>query len=207
MTGLPIGHCHLKGHLFKLELVNSPECNRCKQASKTASHILCDCEALGTFKIQALGPSFDATRWLCRHIYRQDTVLCSRCRAARCIRAAQMIKCGWSAWVTNVPTLHVLYFILFYSILFYSMSYLHTLLSVAWQCQLQIVFVCMFCIFAVQTKNFTFLCVLYPMIITHPMVKLTNFYPWHVYEYTWCSRSNMPQFRRMCLRLISINLT
>jgi len=62
MTGLQTGHCHLKGHLFKLALVNSPECNRCKQASKTASHILCDCEALATFKIQALGSSFDVTR-------------------------------------------------------------------------------------------------------------------------------------------------
>jgi hypothetical protein len=36
MTVLPTGHCHLKGHLFKLRLVNSPECDRCKQASETA---------------------------------------------------------------------------------------------------------------------------------------------------------------------------
>jgi hypothetical protein len=48
MTGLLTGHCHLKGHLFKLGLVNSPKCNRCKQASETASHVLCDCEALAT---------------------------------------------------------------------------------------------------------------------------------------------------------------
>jgi len=27
MTGLLSGHCHLKGHLFKLGLVNSPECD------------------------------------------------------------------------------------------------------------------------------------------------------------------------------------
>jgi hypothetical protein len=33
MTGLLTGHCHLKGHLFKLGLINSPECNRCKQAA------------------------------------------------------------------------------------------------------------------------------------------------------------------------------
>jgi hypothetical protein len=39
MTGLLTGHCHLKGHLFKLGLVNSPKCNRCKQASETASNV------------------------------------------------------------------------------------------------------------------------------------------------------------------------
>jgi hypothetical protein len=30
MTGLLTGHCHLKGHLFKQGLLNSPECNRRK---------------------------------------------------------------------------------------------------------------------------------------------------------------------------------
>lgn len=35
---------HLKGHLFQLVLVGSPRCNRCKQASETASHIVCHCE-------------------------------------------------------------------------------------------------------------------------------------------------------------------
>jgi hypothetical protein len=42
LTGLFTGHCHLKGHLFKLGLVDSPECDRCKQASETASHVLGD---------------------------------------------------------------------------------------------------------------------------------------------------------------------
>jgi hypothetical protein len=42
MTGRLAGYCHLKGHLFKQELVNSPECDRCKQALETASHVLCD---------------------------------------------------------------------------------------------------------------------------------------------------------------------
>jgi hypothetical protein len=58
MTGLLTGHCHLKGHLFKLGLVNSPECNRCKQASETASHVLCDCEALTTLSFRHLGCHF-----------------------------------------------------------------------------------------------------------------------------------------------------
>jgi hypothetical protein len=52
------GHCHIKGHLFKLGLVNSPECNRCKQASETASHVLCDGEALVTLRFRHLGLQF-----------------------------------------------------------------------------------------------------------------------------------------------------
>ena len=55
MTGVPKGHCHLKGHLFKLGLVNSPERDRHKQASETASHILCECEGLATLRIRHLG--------------------------------------------------------------------------------------------------------------------------------------------------------
>jgi hypothetical protein len=38
----------LKGHPLKLGLVHHPKCEKCKQASDTASHILCDCEALAT---------------------------------------------------------------------------------------------------------------------------------------------------------------
>ena len=38
-NGMLTGHCHLKVHLFKLGLVDGPQCNRCKQASETASHI------------------------------------------------------------------------------------------------------------------------------------------------------------------------
>ena len=158
MTGLLTGQCHLKGHLFKLELVNSPECNKCKQVSKTASHILCDSEALATFKIQALGSSFDATRRLWRHIYQQDTVLCSRCRATRWIRAAWRIKCGRSVWVTNVPTLRVFYSVLFYSILrvisthcchWHDSATYKLHLSVCFvflQCKLKILLFCVFCI-------------------------------------------------------------
>jgi hypothetical protein len=58
MTGLLIGHCHLKGHLFNLGLVNSLEYDRCKQASETASHILCDREALATLRFRHLGYHF-----------------------------------------------------------------------------------------------------------------------------------------------------
>jgi hypothetical protein len=58
MTGLLTGHCHLKGHLCKLGLVNGPNCNRCTQASETALHVLCDCEALATLRFRHLGYHF-----------------------------------------------------------------------------------------------------------------------------------------------------
>jgi hypothetical protein len=51
-------HWHLKGHLINLGLVNSPECDRCKQASETASHVPCDCEALATSRFRYLGHYF-----------------------------------------------------------------------------------------------------------------------------------------------------
>jgi hypothetical protein len=58
MTGLLTGHYHSEGHLFNLVPVNSPECNRCKQASETASHGLCDFEALATVRFRHLGHHF-----------------------------------------------------------------------------------------------------------------------------------------------------
>jgi hypothetical protein len=58
MTGLLTGHCRLKRHLFKLEMINSAKCDRCKQASETAQHILCDCEALATIRFRHLGRHF-----------------------------------------------------------------------------------------------------------------------------------------------------
>jgi hypothetical protein len=51
MTGPLTGHYYLKGHVFKLGLVDSPRCDRCIQASEMASHLLCDCEAMGVNKI------------------------------------------------------------------------------------------------------------------------------------------------------------
>jgi len=58
LTGLLTRHCHLKGHLFELGLVNSPGCDRCKQASETATHILCDCEVLATLRYRHLDCRF-----------------------------------------------------------------------------------------------------------------------------------------------------
>jgi hypothetical protein len=46
MVELLTGHCHLKGHLFKLGLANDPICERCLEGDESATHILCDCEAV-----------------------------------------------------------------------------------------------------------------------------------------------------------------
>jgi hypothetical protein len=58
MTGLLKGHCHLEGYLLKMGLVDSPRCDRCKQAFETASHVLCDCEALAVLRFRHLGHRF-----------------------------------------------------------------------------------------------------------------------------------------------------
>jgi hypothetical protein len=44
-----------KNQLSILRLVNSLECDRCKQALETASHVLYDCEALATLRYKYLG--------------------------------------------------------------------------------------------------------------------------------------------------------
>jgi hypothetical protein len=101
MTGFRIGQPHLKGHLFKMELVNRPECESCKQTSETASHVLWDCEVLATLRFRNLG------------LFQHDTAFCSKCGTAGCknVMAAQRIKRGRSTSVTNMPALHVFYYI------------------------------------------------------------------------------------------------
>jgi hypothetical protein len=49
------GHCHLKGHLFKLGLRDDPTCERCLQEDESATHILCDCEAIAYLRFCHLG--------------------------------------------------------------------------------------------------------------------------------------------------------
>jgi hypothetical protein len=58
LTGLFTGHYHLKEHLFKLGLADSSECDRWKQASETASHVLGDCGALAAIRFRYLGYYF-----------------------------------------------------------------------------------------------------------------------------------------------------
>jgi hypothetical protein len=58
LAGLLTGHYHLEGHVFNLGLVSSPECDRFKQASETASHVRCDSKALATLRFRHLGHYF-----------------------------------------------------------------------------------------------------------------------------------------------------
>jgi hypothetical protein len=58
MTGLLTGHCHLKGHLFKMGLTYIPTCERCLEKEESATHILCDCEAIAKLRFRHLGLYF-----------------------------------------------------------------------------------------------------------------------------------------------------
>jgi hypothetical protein len=64
VVGLLTGHCHLKGHLFKLGLTDNPTCERCLEEDESVTHIVCDCEAIGLFKISSPGPVLYGTKWL-----------------------------------------------------------------------------------------------------------------------------------------------
>ena len=57
MKELLIGHCHLEGHLFKLELVDRPGCDRCKQAIEMTSHVLCNSEAAAVCNCVIISPN------------------------------------------------------------------------------------------------------------------------------------------------------
>jgi hypothetical protein len=52
------GHDHLKGHLFKMGLTNSPICGRFPEKDESATHILCDCEAITHLRFHHLGHYF-----------------------------------------------------------------------------------------------------------------------------------------------------
>jgi hypothetical protein len=58
IVGLFTGHCHLKGHLFKLGLMDDLTCERCLEADESATHILCDCEAIAHLRFCHLGQFF-----------------------------------------------------------------------------------------------------------------------------------------------------
>jgi hypothetical protein len=54
------GHkiCYLKRHLFKLGLTDDPICERCLEEDESATHILCDCEAVAHVRFRHLGQFF-----------------------------------------------------------------------------------------------------------------------------------------------------
>jgi hypothetical protein len=58
VVGLLTGHCHLQGHLFKLGLTDGPICKRCLEKDESATHILCDSEAVVYLRIRPLGQFF-----------------------------------------------------------------------------------------------------------------------------------------------------
>jgi hypothetical protein len=58
VVGLLTGHCHLTGHLFKLGLTDDPICERCLEEDESATHILCDCEAVAHVRFRHLGQFF-----------------------------------------------------------------------------------------------------------------------------------------------------
>jgi hypothetical protein len=58
IVGLFTGHCHLKGHLFKLGLIDDPICERCLEEDESATHVLCDCEAIAHLRFRHLGQFF-----------------------------------------------------------------------------------------------------------------------------------------------------
>jgi hypothetical protein len=58
VVGLLTGHCHLKGHLFKLGLTDDPTCERCLQEDESVTHILCDCEAIAYLRFRHLDQFF-----------------------------------------------------------------------------------------------------------------------------------------------------
>jgi hypothetical protein len=51
IVGLLTGQCHLKGHLYKLGLTGDPTCERCLEEDASATHILCDCEAIAHLQV------------------------------------------------------------------------------------------------------------------------------------------------------------
>jgi hypothetical protein len=58
IVGLFTGHCHLKGHLFKLGLTDDPTCERYLEQDESATCILCDCEVIAHLRLHHLGQFF-----------------------------------------------------------------------------------------------------------------------------------------------------
>ena len=119
LMGPLTGHHHLNEHIFRLQLLGNPRCGRCQQAYATASHVLCDCEALATIRFRHLGQHFvkpgdfhDISNYMILHFV--QSVGCWMQEGY-----TKKIDNIWSALFTTMPP-NVFYSTLFYSILFYS---------------------------------------------------------------------------------------
>jgi len=55
VTGLLTGHNTLKRHLYVMGLSNNPACRKCGFEEENSVHILCQCEALASFRHTHLG--------------------------------------------------------------------------------------------------------------------------------------------------------
>jgi hypothetical protein len=55
IVGLFTRHYHLKGLLFKLGSTDDPTCERCLEEDESATHVLCDCEAIAQLRFRHLG--------------------------------------------------------------------------------------------------------------------------------------------------------
>ena len=55
VTRLLTGHNTLRRHLYLMGLSDSPLCRRCGVEDETSAHILCECEALASFRHVYLG--------------------------------------------------------------------------------------------------------------------------------------------------------
>ena len=58
VTGLLTGHDTVRRHLHLKGLSDSPLCRRCGAQEETSAHILCECEALASFRHVYLGSFF-----------------------------------------------------------------------------------------------------------------------------------------------------
>ena len=58
VIGLLTGHNTLRRHLHILGLTDSPLCRQCGVDEETSAHILCECEALSSFRHVYLGSFF-----------------------------------------------------------------------------------------------------------------------------------------------------
>jgi hypothetical protein len=81
------------GHLVEFGLLDSPECNRYKQASETISLVLDDCEALPLLCFNHLAYHFLTFGGF---VVSSSPALCSKCGAAACLRKGCTEDGKWS---------------------------------------------------------------------------------------------------------------
>jgi hypothetical protein len=58
IVGLLTGYYHLKERLFKVGLTVDPICERCLEEDESATHVLCDCEAIAHLQFHHLSQLF-----------------------------------------------------------------------------------------------------------------------------------------------------